>query len=311
LSKAGPGPARKPQAGALTHWEALTPLGAVLSLLPVDVHTGKLLVLGGLLGLQEPAITMAAALAVQSPFVRLSESQQEAGILERRRELMSPWGDPFTLLEVDAAAAFAAAAAAAAAAFGAVLGSSCTRPGPDLLAQVFEAWLAIKSGLSRQWSSSSKWAKAHGLQEQRLYEMAKLKRQFAELLEDAGGWGGGPRLQQLDLLRWCRQHAALEAVGWEEEACVPGPSLGAAGWAPVASMVACTWWPAPSSHAQPAHHPPPAARSAQAWCAQLTAAAARQRSRARASGATAARTPPGRGCRSCSARGTCSAAAAF
>jgi HrpA-like RNA helicase len=72
----------------------------VLSLLPVDVHTGKLLVLGGLLGLQEPAITMAAALAVQSPFVRLTDSQQEAGVLERRRELMSPWGDAFTLLEV-------------------------------------------------------------------------------------------------------------------------------------------------------------------------------------------------------------------
>lgn len=72
----------------------------MLSLLPVDIHTGKLLVLGCLLGLTEPVITMAAALAVQSPFARLTEAQSEQGILERRRELMSPHGDPFTLLEV-------------------------------------------------------------------------------------------------------------------------------------------------------------------------------------------------------------------
>ncbi len=211
-SPPGPGPRAPPQAGALTRGEALTPLGAVLSLLPVDVHTGKLLVLGGLLGLQEPAITMAAALAVQSPFVRLTESQQEAGVLERRRELMSPWGDPFTLLEVRGAAPGARGPGREAAG-----GAACARarldPGymprpapprpaqpspaqpsparPPVHPQVFEAWLAIKSGLSRQWSSSSRWARAHGLQEQRLYEVAKLKRQFAELLEDAGGRAGG------------------------------------------------------------------------------------------------------------------------
>lgn len=57
--------------------------------------------------------------------------------------------------------------------------------------QLFEVWLSIKSGRSRQWSSSARWARAHGLQEQRLYEMAKLKRQFAELLEDAGEGAAG------------------------------------------------------------------------------------------------------------------------
>ncbi len=40
-----------PQIGALSRPEALTPLGAVLSLLPVDVAIGKLLVLGCMFGL--------------------------------------------------------------------------------------------------------------------------------------------------------------------------------------------------------------------------------------------------------------------
>lgn len=59
------------QAGALTADERLTPLGAVLSLLPVDVHIGKMLVLGCLHQLLDTVLTIAAALTVQSPFVRL------------------------------------------------------------------------------------------------------------------------------------------------------------------------------------------------------------------------------------------------
>lgn len=46
-----PGPSTRPQIEALSPGEALTPLGAVLSLLPVDVATGKLLVLGCMFGL--------------------------------------------------------------------------------------------------------------------------------------------------------------------------------------------------------------------------------------------------------------------
>ncbi len=88
------------------------------------------------------------------------------------------------------------------------------RPAP----QLFESWLSIKSGRSRQWSSSSRWARAHGLQEQRLYEMAKLKRQFAELLEDAGGCvgvGGGclcGRVLSAFTCRWLPAAAAAAAT---------------------------------------------------------------------------------------------------
>lgn len=51
--------------------ELLTPLGCVLSLLPVDVHVGKMLVLGCLFGLSDAVLTVAAGLSVQSPFLRL------------------------------------------------------------------------------------------------------------------------------------------------------------------------------------------------------------------------------------------------
>lgn len=55
------------QAGALTVQEALTPLGATLAALPVDPPLGKMLVLGALLHMLNPVLTVACALAVQSP----------------------------------------------------------------------------------------------------------------------------------------------------------------------------------------------------------------------------------------------------
>lgn len=78
-------PAAWPQA------EALTPLGALLSTLPVDVPTGKLLVLTALFGLPGPGLSLAAALAVHSPFLRLapdSQRDQEVGVPWWRRCLL-------------------------------------------------------------------------------------------------------------------------------------------------------------------------------------------------------------------------------
>ncbi len=67
------------QAGALDSQEALTRLGAVLSCLPVNAHIGKLLILGAAFHVTDPVLTMAAALSVQSPFLRLPpESGAEA-----------------------------------------------------------------------------------------------------------------------------------------------------------------------------------------------------------------------------------------
>lgn len=46
----------------------LTPLGRVLSALPVDPSVGKMLALGALFGESEHVLTLAAALSTQSPF---------------------------------------------------------------------------------------------------------------------------------------------------------------------------------------------------------------------------------------------------
>ncbi|XP_053908950.1 probable ATP-dependent RNA helicase DHX34 [Cuculus canorus] len=84
--------------GALDDAEELTPIGNLLAQLPVDVVIGKMLVLGALFGLAEPTLTVAAALSVQSPFLRSSHPNPDWATT--RRPLDSPHGDPLTLLNV-------------------------------------------------------------------------------------------------------------------------------------------------------------------------------------------------------------------
>ncbi|EFJ19934.1 hypothetical protein SELMODRAFT_177444 [Selaginella moellendorffii] len=57
------------EVGALTEEEYLTPLGSHLAALPVDVHIGKMLLYGALLGCLSPVLTIAAYLSHKSPFV--------------------------------------------------------------------------------------------------------------------------------------------------------------------------------------------------------------------------------------------------
>ncbi|XP_021564061.1 probable ATP-dependent RNA helicase DHX34 [Carlito syrichta] len=54
---------------------------------------------------------------------------------------------------------------------------------PFTLFNVFNAWVQVKSERSRD---SRKWCRRRGIEEHRLYEMANLRRQFKELLEDHG-----------------------------------------------------------------------------------------------------------------------------
>ncbi|XP_077141619.1 putative ATP-dependent RNA helicase DHX34 [Ranitomeya variabilis] len=131
--------------GALDGSEEVTPIGNLLAQLPVDVVIGKMLILGSLFSLVEPMLTVAAALSVQSPFVRSATSNPECSTA--RKPLESDHGDPFTLLNV------------------------------------FNEWIQIKSSRS---SNSRKWCRRRGLEEQRLYEMTNLRRQFKGLLKDHG-----------------------------------------------------------------------------------------------------------------------------
>ncbi|XP_076850289.1 putative ATP-dependent RNA helicase DHX34 isoform X2 [Brachyhypopomus gauderio] len=127
------------QQGALDTSGELTPIGRLLSQLPVDVVIGKLLVLGSLFNLVEPVLTIASALSVQSPFLRSAQHNPDCSTA--RQPLHSDLGDPFTLLNT------------------------------------FNAWVQVKG---ERGGGSRKWCRRRGLEEQRLYEMANLRRQFKE-----------------------------------------------------------------------------------------------------------------------------------
>uniref|UniRef100_G3PI77 DEAH (Asp-Glu-Ala-His) box polypeptide 34 n=1 Tax=Gasterosteus aculeatus aculeatus TaxID=481459 RepID=G3PI77_GASAC len=131
--------------GALDSRGELTSIGSLLAQLPVDVVIGKMLVLGSLFKLVDPVLTVAAALSVQSPFLRSAQHNPDCGTA--RQPLQSNHGDPFTLLNT------------------------------------FNAWVEVKG---ERGGGSRKWCRRRGLEEQRLYEMVNLRRQFKELLRSHG-----------------------------------------------------------------------------------------------------------------------------
>ncbi|XP_060733680.1 probable ATP-dependent RNA helicase DHX34 isoform X2 [Tachysurus vachellii] len=131
--------------GALDAQGELTPIGSLLAKLPVDVVIGKMLVLGSLFNLVEPMLTVAAALSVQSPFLR--SAQHNPDCATARQTLQSDLGDPFTLLST------------------------------------FNAWVQAKGDSG---GGSRKWCKRRGLEEQRLYDIANLRKQFKDLLRSYG-----------------------------------------------------------------------------------------------------------------------------
>ncbi|XP_065837116.1 probable ATP-dependent RNA helicase DHX34 [Oscarella lobularis] len=129
---------------ALTREEKLTPIGRMLAKLPVDVVIGKMLVMGSMFDMVDPVLTIAAALSVQSPFHRLLKGG-ESEVQVRRRELESDHGDALTLMNA------------------------------------FDSWVELKMEGK---GSTRRWCKKYGLENQRFYEMAKLKDQFKEILEE-------------------------------------------------------------------------------------------------------------------------------
>ncbi|XP_067667167.1 probable ATP-dependent RNA helicase DHX34 [Haliotis asinina] len=130
--------------GALTEDEALTPIGQMLSQLPVDVVIGKMLIMGSIFHMIDPVLTIAAAMSVQSPFTMKAHQDRDA--IAARKPLESDHGDPFTLLNAA------------------------------------DEWIQVKA----EGRGTKKWCQRRGLEEQRFYEMNKLKRQFRELLRDHG-----------------------------------------------------------------------------------------------------------------------------
>lgn len=63
---------------ALTASEEITPMGRLLSKLPIDVHLGKFLLTAALFGCLDPALTIAATLNAKSPFITPFGHEEEA-----------------------------------------------------------------------------------------------------------------------------------------------------------------------------------------------------------------------------------------
>uniref|UniRef100_A0A182U3Q7 RNA helicase n=1 Tax=Anopheles melas TaxID=34690 RepID=A0A182U3Q7_9DIPT len=145
------------EAEALTEDEKLTPLGKALAKIPVDIGIGKMLLMGCVFQQLQPVLTLAAALSVQSPFTNRAYRDPEC---ERaRNSLESDHGDPITLLNA------------------------------------YKEWLEIKQHRTdygrrddgdRRSESSKVWCRRRGLEEQRFYEITKLRNQFQDLLQDCG-----------------------------------------------------------------------------------------------------------------------------
>lgn len=63
---------------ALTVSEEITPMGRLLSKLPMDVHLGKFLLVAALMRCLDPALTIAATLNSKSPWITPFGQEQQA-----------------------------------------------------------------------------------------------------------------------------------------------------------------------------------------------------------------------------------------
>lgn len=124
---------------------AVTTLGAVLADLPVDPSIGKILVFSTLLDVVDSVLVMTAGMAVQTPFLSSEfvfsthgRGAKDVKIETAHGEFQSTYGDPFALLTL------------------------------------FHAWMQVKD----RHGDSRTWCRERFVEEQRLYEITKLVRQF-------------------------------------------------------------------------------------------------------------------------------------
>lgn len=156
--------------GALTIDEKLTTIGKCLAGLPVDITLGKMLLMGSIFGQVEAVLALAAALSVQTPFT--NRAYRDSDCESARKDLDSDHGDPLTLLNA------------------------------------YKAWLEIKA--TNQGHTSRKWCKKRGLEEQRFYEMTKLRQQFRHILSDAGLLPGQDSKQNTSSSQRAVRHGQLQ-----------------------------------------------------------------------------------------------------
>ncbi|VDP15670.1 unnamed protein product [Schistosoma margrebowiei] len=162
-----------PQNNLLT----VTPLGQLLSDIPVEFSIGRMLIMASLLRLINPVLSLAAGMAIQCPllpYTAFSGAEQTRRI-ESLAEYESDHGDAFTLVNV------------------------------------FDEWIKVvylnnmkseATGIIKQdheldefddnnnndkgCKNIQRWCRRIGAQQQRLHEMVRLRSQFAQLLKDSG-----------------------------------------------------------------------------------------------------------------------------
>ncbi|VDN00699.1 unnamed protein product [Thelazia callipaeda] len=122
----------------------LTPLGKIIASIPVEIPVAKVLIYGCVLGQIETSLTIAASLATSSPFT--NRSFREPDIIDKRKNIISDCGDPFTLINV------------------------------------YREFVELQA----ERSDVRKWGRDKGIDVQRMHEIRQLRRQFKELLENSG-----------------------------------------------------------------------------------------------------------------------------
>ncbi|CAH8840102.1 unnamed protein product [Trichobilharzia szidati] len=145
----------------------VTPLGQLLSEIPVEFSLGRMLILASLLRLVQPVLSLAAGMAIQCPLLphtAFSGAEQTRRV-DSLAQYESNHGDAFTLVNV------------------------------------FDEWIKMKSeatgifsyedesnetGDQKRSTNIKRWCRRIGAQEQRLHEMVRLRNQFAQLLRDSG-----------------------------------------------------------------------------------------------------------------------------
>lgn len=133
----------------------LTALGFHLATLPVEPRIGKLIIYGALFGCVEPALTIAAAMSLKSPFLSPFDNRDAAD--EARRTFSIEGSDHLTILEA------------------------------------FTQWRAIRSSKGER--ASSAFVRDSFLSRMTLFQMEELRKQFASLLSDIGFLPTGFRLE--------------------------------------------------------------------------------------------------------------------
>ncbi|VDL59482.1 unnamed protein product [Hymenolepis diminuta] len=144
----------------------ITPLGRLLAELPVELGIGRVLVMAALFAVVEPVLSLATGIAVACPIGAARNGEARLRQSEALKPFENDNGTPF------------------------------------MIADLFDEWLQIKSrsaaraGLihrdyadaeddERNNTSAQRWARRLGLEEQRLYEMVRLRAQFLQLLRES------------------------------------------------------------------------------------------------------------------------------